>query len=108
MAYKKHYRRHRYDAWPLGLPILDRIAKECLDELKSGAELDSSNIVVDRDVLYDFVTDKMLDVTNDSDKFDIMKKYQKAEEANYALAVDLATEDIMSFLDRNFDGDISF
>ena len=108
MVYKKHYRRHRYDAQSLGLPILDRIANECLDELKSGAELDFANTVVDRDALYDFVTDKMLDITDESDKFDIMKKYQKAEDANYALAVDLATEDIMSFLDRNFDGDISF
>ena len=37
-----------------------------------------------------------------------MQHYQKAKNVNLALAMELAIEDVMSFLDRNFVGDISF
>lgn len=111
MQYTRNYprRHHTRDADRIGVPILDKIAKECLDELKSGEDLDPTHIVVDRDELYDYISEKVYEyVSDEDDRFAIMQHYQKAKNANLALAMELAIEDVMSFLDRNFVGDISF
>lgn len=101
MVYKKHYRRHRHDAKSLGLPILDKIAKACIEDIK---EEGNGEDFGDRDALYDLVNEEVnrLAIYED-DLYAIMQHYQSADKANLSLALELAIEDIMNYIDENLD-----